>query len=154
MKELLIREVREGDDAARREIIEAATAELRNTYRPDGNAVRCTGTPVDVLVALKNNIVVGTTEYIRKDRQLYVQGVAVHPDYRSRGVCRALLLSIEEIAKAKKLAAVALCVIEETGNAEIFKNLGFKVTNRAIAQNYVSRSGGRVTQLRMERYVA
>jgi N-acetylglutamate synthase-like GNAT family acetyltransferase len=154
MAELIVREAYEGDEAALRKIVEAATRELRRTYRPRDSRPPCGGAPSGVLVAVEENVVVGTAEYIRKQDQIYVQGIAVHPEYRSRGVCRALVNSVEEIAKAEKLRALALCAIEETGNAEIFKNLGFDVVRRAIAPNHVSPLGGPVTQLDMERKIA
>jgi len=154
MAELVIRGVHEDDEAARREIVEAATRELRCTYRPRENRGPCGGVPSSVLVALKESAVVGTAEYIRKDRHIYVQGIAVHPEYRVSGVCRALLRYVEEIAKAEELPALALCAIEETGNVEIFKNLGFKIVGRAVAPNHVSPSGGPVTQVEMERTIA
>lgn len=154
MAELVVREVHEGEEMARREIVVTVTRELRGTYRPRENRVLCGGAPSGVLVALKENAVVGTAEYIRQDYHIYVQGVAVHPEYRVRGVCRALLHGVEEIAKAERFRALALSAIEETGNVEIFKNLGFKVVSRAIAPNHVSPSGGPVTQVDMERKIA
>jgi ribosomal protein S18 acetylase RimI-like enzyme len=152
--ELVVREIHEGEEAARREIVEAATRELRSTYRPRENGVPCVGAANGALVALKESAVVGTAEYIRKDNHIGIQGVVVHPKYRVRGVCRALLRGAEEIAKAEKLPALTLCAIEETGNVEIFKNLGFKVVRRTTAPNHVSPSGGTVTQVDMERNIA
>lgn len=154
MAKLIVREVHEGEGGARREILEAATQELRSTYRPREDKIRYGGAPSGVLVALKENAVIGTAEYVRKTHHIYVQGVAVHPEYRVRGVCRALLCGVEEIARAEKLPALTLCAIEETGNVEIFKNLGFKVVKCSIALNHVSPSGGPVTQVDMERTIA
>ena len=153
MAELVVREICEAEEAARREVVDAATRELRSTYRPRENRGSCGGLPSTVLVALKENGVVGTAEYIRKDHHLYVQGIAVHPEYRVRGVCRALLRRIEEIAKAEGFRVLALCAIEETGNVEIFKNLGFKAVNRATAPNHISPSGIPVTQVDMEKEI-
>lgn len=85
MAELVVREVHEGEEAARREIVVAVTRELRGTYRPRENKALCGGAPSGMLVALTENAVVGTAEYIRQDHHIYVQGVAVHPKYRVRG---------------------------------------------------------------------
>lgn len=152
--DLVVREIHEGDEAPLRDIMEAATSELRRTYRPRENRASSGGAPSGALVALKESAVVGTAEYVRKQDHLYVQCVAVHPEYRARGVCRALLCGMEEIAKAKKLRALTLCAIEETGNVEIFKNLGFEVVRRAIAPNHVNSAGGPVTQVDMEKKLA
>jgi N-acetylglutamate synthase-like GNAT family acetyltransferase len=154
MEEFVVREVCEGDEAARREVVDAATRELRSTYRPRENRDSCGEVLNSVLVALKEQGVVGTAEYIRKDHHIYVQGVAVHPEYRVRGVCRALLRRIEEIAKSEGFRLLALCAIEETGNVEIFKNLGFKAVKRVTAPNHISPSGAPVTQVDMEKEIA
>lgn len=106
-----------------------------------------------MLISQKGNTVVGTAEQVQKDDNLYVQGVAVHPNYRGYGVCRALPGKAEEIAKSVKLPALTLCAIEETGNVEIFKMLGFKVTSSYIAPNHVSPVGGPVTQVNIERAI-
>ncbi len=151
---VVVRDVREHDETARCEIVDAATRELRNTYRPRENNGSCGGVPSAVLVALSDNKVVGTAEYIRKERHIYVQGVAVHPEYRGRGICRALLHHIEEIAKAEGVRVLALCAIEETGNVEIFNNLGFKAINRITAPNHISPIGAPVTQVDMEKEIA
>lgn len=154
MAELVVREVCEGEEAARREIVDAATRRLRSTYRPRENRGSCGGVPSAVLVALKGNKVVGTAEYIRKEHHVYVQGIAVHPEYRVSGVCRSLLRRIEEIANVEKFQVLALCAIEETGNVEIFKKFGFKVVCRGTAPNHISPSGGPVTQVDMEKEIA
>ena len=99
-------------------------------------------------------MLVGTAEYVHTDDHLYIQGVAVHPEYRRQGVCRALVRAAEKIAKDSNLVALALCAIEETGNVEIFKRLGFEVVNRAVARHYVDPAGGPVIQVDMERKIA
>lgn len=152
--EFVVREVHKTEQAARREIVEAATQELRRTYRPRENGGQCGSVPSGVLVALKGSMLVGTAEYVQKGDHVYIQGVAVHPEYRNQGVCRALVRAAEEIAKDNKLPALALCAIEETGNVGIFKKLGFEVTNRVVAPNHTSPGGGPVIQVDMERKIA
>jgi GNAT superfamily N-acetyltransferase len=153
MAELFVRDALEADGAARREILEVATGELRGTYRPRECGSKCGGAPSGVLVALLGEAVVGTAEYVIKDDHVYVQGVAVHPNHRRSGACRALLAEAEKIARTNGLGALALCAIEETGNARIFEKMGFGMVSRSIAKNHVSPSGGPVTQVEMERKV-
>lgn len=154
MDEVVVREAQEGEEAARREVVDAATRELRSTYRPRENRGSCGGVPSAVLVALKGNGVVGTAEYVRKDDHIYVQGVAVHQEYRGRGICRALLRRIEEIAKAEGFRVLTLCAIEETGNVAIFETLGFKPVNSVTAPDHISPRGTPVTQVDMEKEIA
>ncbi|MES9905130.1 MAG: GNAT family N-acetyltransferase [Sedimenticola sp.] len=152
--EWFVREVRESEEAARREIVKAATRELRKTYGPRTTGSQCDRAPNEVLVALIGSMLVGTSEYIRKDDHIYVQGVAVHPEYQGIGVCRALLCKAEEIAMKDNLQTLALCAIEETGNVQIFEKLGFKVISRAVSTNYISPEGCPVAQVEMERNFA
>lgn len=97
---------------------------------------------------------VGTAEYVRKDDHLYIQGVAVHPEYRKQGVCRALVRAVELTARDDKLTALARCAIEETGNVGVFQSLGFTVTNRTVARDHVNPEGGPVIQVDMKRKIA
>lgn len=154
MIDFIVRQVHKTEEAARLEIVKAATQELRRTYRPRGNGGERGSSPSGVLVALKENMLVGTAEYVRKDDHLYIQGVAVHPEYRNQGVCRALVRAAERIGKDDKLTALALRAIEETGNVGVFKSLGFTVTNRTVAPDHVNAKGGPVIQVDMERKIA
>ena len=101
MANLVVREVCEREEAVRREIVQAATEELRRTYRPTESGNQCGGAPSGVLVALKGNMLVGTAEYVLMEAHVYVRGVAVHPKHRGHGICRALVGKAEEIARKK-----------------------------------------------------
>jgi predicted GNAT family acetyltransferase len=107
-----------------------------------------------VLVALIASTLVGTAEYVQKADRVYVQGVAIHPEYRGRGICRALVRKAEEIARKVNVPVLALCAIEEAGNVQIFEKLGFRIMNHSVAPNHVSPAGDPVTQVDMEREVA
>lgn len=151
--ELVVRHIHETEEATRRDIVETVTRELRRTYRPRESRGQCGVRPSAVLVVLKDGALVGTAEYVQKDNRIYIQGIAVHPEYRKQGVCRALVRAAEEIAKDNKLTALVLCAIEETGNVGIFKKLGFEVTSRAVASDYIDPEDGPVIQVNMERKV-
>lgn len=153
MFEFVVRESYETEEAARRLLLETATQELRRIYRPreDGGQPDCE--PSGALVAVKGSMLVGTAEYLEKDDHVYVRCVAVHPECRNQGVCRALLRAAEKIAKDHALAALAACAIEETGNVGIFEKLGFTVISRAVAPNHVDPEGGPVIQVDMERKI-
>ena len=105
------------------------------------------------LVAVKQNTVMGTAEYVIKHDHIYLQGIAVHPDHRRQGICRCLVVATEALARKVKVDTLKLCVIQETGNIEIFKQLGFSIISHAISQGYVNPDGGVVTQVEMERKI-
>lgn len=151
MTDILVRDARPDDELARSEIVEMATQELRCVYHPREGMAPCGGAPAGVLVALVDEMLLGTAEYVVKDKQLYVQSLAVHPHHRGYGVCRALMHGMEAIAIEQGLPAIGLCAIEETGNVVIFTRLGFEVTRRAVAPNHVGLDGAAVMQVDMER---
>lgn len=151
---LVIREARLDDQVAVQAIMEAATRELRQIYRPRAQHSARRAPVANTLVALERNAIVGMAEYVIKDDHVYVQGVAVHPSCRRKGICRSLLAAAAELARRRNLRAVKLHVIEETGNVAIFKKQGFTVASRAVAPDHVSASGGVVTRVEMEMLMA
>ncbi|HEY9050315.1 MAG TPA: GNAT family N-acetyltransferase [Gammaproteobacteria bacterium] len=153
MTELIVREAIISDNVARQSIIDATTRELRKIYKPREKANQCSPSPATTLVAVKQNTVMGTAEYVIKHDHIYLQGIAVHPDHRRQGICRCLVVATEALARKVKVDTLKLCVIQETGNIEIFKQLGFSIISHAISQGYVNPDGGVVTQVEMERKI-
>ncbi len=153
MTELIVREAITSDTVARQSIIDATTRELRKIYKPREKANQCPSSPATTLVAIKQNRLMGTAEYVIKPDHIYLQGVAVHPDYRKLGVCRSLVTATESVARKINLDTLRLCVIQETGNVDIFKQLGFNTVSQAISQGYVNPDGGTVTQVEMEKKI-
>jgi len=98
--------------------------------------------------------VLGTAEYVAKGENIYIQGVAVDPNYLRCGVCASLIEAIEAFARDAKFEKLTLCAIEETGNVAIFEKLGFRVRNRMISPSYESPRGGAVTEVEMEKVVS
>lgn len=154
MSDFVIDEFHAKHESSVSRIQDLATHELRTKYIPRKARENRKSSKGAVLVALKDDSVIGIAEYLQSDGFLYIQGIAVHPDHRGKGVCRSILHKAEEIATSRNLSGLSLCTIEETGNVEIFERLGFKVISRVIATNYVSPSGEPVIQVNMERKIA
>ena len=151
MAEYFIREAIDNDIIARKSIIESTTRELRKIYTPRGDVNLSKTLPTGTLVAMKQNTVLGTAEYVIKETNVYLQGIAVHPNHHKQGICRSLIVAAEEIARKAKLNSITVSVIEETGNVAIFKKIGFSIISRAVAQAYINPVGGGVTLVEMER---
>ena len=135
-------------------LVETATQQLRNIYHPCELGHHSQSLQTGKLVAVDGDTLVGTAEYIVRNTDLYIQGIAVHPKYRRQGVCRSLLTATEKLARVAKLEHLALSVIEETGNVMIFERLGFKIKQQALSSAYVSPRGDAVTQVDMTRRIA
>ncbi len=151
MTNFFVREACDDDAMVLRRLIDTATQQLRCIYRPRKKKDTQQTMPAITLVAVDDEIVVATAEYVVQDDRLYIQGIAVHPNHRQRGFCRSLLAAVEQLAIDAELCAVVLCVIEETGNVGIFEKMGFMVMSHTTSVDYMSPTGGPVTQVEMGR---
>lgn len=108
----------------------AATATLRQTYRPNQraliNKVRL-DTHLRRIVATIEDRVVGTVRYSVDNQSVRVIGLGIHPDFRRQGIARELLRSLEEIGKGERAIRLHLHTVKQTGNVDVFKRLGFTV---------------------------
>ena len=95
--------------------------------------------------------VIGVAEYITQEVDLYVQGVAVLPTHRRRGVARTLLGHITTLAIDFGLPALSVVTIKETGNLEIFESLGFIVVEERTSDRFVGIQGQPVTEVVLRR---
>jgi len=101
------------------------------------------------LVALEREVVVGIVEYIEKGESLHLQGLAVHPKQRRRGIARALIREVEAIAIHKRNSRVTISTIKETGNPQIFALLGYDVISESPATGFEGVDGKSVTKVDM-----
>lgn len=68
---------------------------------------------------------------LEEDNSLYISGVAVFEDWRSRGVGQALMAAVEDRARGLGLAAISLIVFEKNDDAlRLYQRLGFMESAR------------------------
>jgi len=84
---------------------------------------------------------------------LYVQGIAVAPTHRRRGVAGILLDYIATIAVDMGLPALSVATIKETGNVEVFRRLGFIVIEEQASERFLGIHGQPVTEVTLRRNV-
>lgn len=131
-----------------------ATEALREIYRLKKGVTRrnaITRDPPRRLVAWQDGRVVGIVECIALANEVYVQGLAVHPDYRRQGVAKALLRHVVAAAQREGKRTLRLSTIKETGNVPVFERLGFAVVRATIAEHFEGVPAGPVTQVDMVR---
>jgi aminoglycoside 6'-N-acetyltransferase I len=95
-----------------------------------------------VLVAREGEAVVGFAEAaIRRDHVngcetspvAFVEGIFVRPDYRGRGVARALIAAVTDWAKAKGLRELASdALLDNAASHAMHQALGFTETERVV----------------------
>ena len=105
------------------------------------------------LIAESDNQIIGTVEYKTKDKRLHFMGLAVKETYRRRGVSRALINELIEIAKSKNQNVISLHTIKETGNVEIFNKLGFVSVREEIDKYSISDKFDELHDVYMELYL-
>lgn len=81
-----------------------------------------------VLVAMSGSDFIGSLFCVQKDAALYLTRMATHPDWRQRGVGRALMHAAEQEARRLGLRKLTLRVRQNlAGNLSYFRGFGFAV---------------------------
>ena len=135
-------------------IVDAAFATLRTIYRPKQDAISTLDRDApnsQQLLAFSGNVAVGTVNLRIEEGAIVVSQLAVLPLYRRQGIATLLLKHAERLACDSGHTTLSLNTIMETGNVEIFKQLGFLNTGQHIADWCVSPDGNKLTDVRMDR---
>jgi predicted N-acetyltransferase YhbS len=144
--EFSVRDATDADAAAVADIARHATAQLRQVYRPTEQAIQQKqqmSHNLRQIVACADQQIVGTVQVAQEDGRLHLIGLAVDPEWRRRGVARALIDWI-----AQHAPRLSLYTIVETGNVPIFEQLGFRVI-RTVPAEHIEPSG--LSEAYMER---
>jgi len=147
-----VRKATSEDTTAIDEVGRLAVADLRKVYRPTPSAVkRARAQRTTRLVAVLDGRIVGTMRYRPEGDRLHLMGPMVHPDFRRRGVARAIVESVATIARTIGAARLSLFTVVETGNVPIFERMGFKVVRTTSAEDVESVCGLALNEAYMER---
>lgn len=153
---IVVREVTSNDADRVSEICSLANRALRRIYRPKRSALagKARRDPeLRRLVALMDDEVVGTVQYLVAEGRLHLIGLAVHPDYQQRGIARQLVESLSNRVRQLKLRRLSLYTIRETGNVLIFERLCFRVVVEKPDELSESDGYGQLTEVYMERVI-
>lgn len=139
MNRILIRECCDSHRAEADEVTAKAFETLRRIYRPTREAVEMKRRrpPARRLIAFQpnqrdenlqdNGPIIGSVEYEVLDDQLSMMALAVHLEWRRRGIARLLIEKLQQIGRDHGVSRLTLWTILETGNVPIFERLGFRV---------------------------
>jgi ribosomal protein S18 acetylase RimI-like enzyme len=138
-------------------IVASCTRELRTVYcsRPLSNAsaVASSYSLARVVAVDHTGTVVGIAECIERPSVIYVQGIAVAPTHRRSGIAGDLLEHIKSLAAHRGLPDLELATIKETGNVEIFRRLGFTVSEERVSERFQGSDGMPVTEVTLKRHL-
>lgn len=121
------------------ETIHAAFGEYRGRLRPESGAFRETVESLTdrakigvVLGIIADQRVAACVSAVTKGKSLYLDRLAVHPDFRRRGLAQALVAAVEMEAKRRHLRSVSLGVrLALENNIAFFSRLGFVEIGRS-----------------------
>jgi N-acetylglutamate synthase-like GNAT family acetyltransferase len=103
------------------------------------------------VVAVLGKRVVGVVEFLVEADGVLIQGLAVHPKYRRRGIAHALVEHLEQVARYRGKSMLFLRTINETGNRLIFARLGFVTVGEQPSTKFEGSQSEQVTEVSMQR---
>ena len=137
-------------------VFDAAFATIRHIYRPTNVAARRQKRRFHEgvrLVAVRDNVVVGTVQLGLHSDHIFVSGLAVDPGHRRCGVARAIIDFVVDTARSEACDRVELETIAQSGNVPIFLALGFVVVSEHEPTWCTSDDFEVLTSVRMQRFV-
>lgn len=137
-------------------IMASCTRELRKVYASKPNAENVPQSQLHssrIIAVDHTETIVGVAECVGRASALYVQGIAVAPTHRRRGVATDLLAHSASLAADAGLPALEIATIKETGNVEIFCRLGFLVIDERVSERFWSHDERPVTEVTLRRHV-
>lgn len=141
--------MREHETELHQQLLDTAFAPLGAIYRKSARPSRSLSRGSRTIVAECDERLAGAVSYYFKDRQVRLFALAVHPDYRRRGIARALIHWVAGHVCSDAHPVLGLYTMEETGNVPIFERLGFRTVSRGAAADAASPSGGPVHEVDM-----
>jgi len=149
---IVVRNATSADAEALAAVDVSATATLRETYRPNDRALTSRAKlagRLTRLVAELDGRVVGTVQYSVDGNSLRIIGLGVHSDARRRGVARAIMDKLREIAVDLGVSQLLAHTVRQTGNVPIFEKLGFEVVSESEDEYSESTTHDMLTDVEM-----
>lgn len=97
--------------------------------------------------------VVGSVEYRVEEDRVHFLSLFVHEDFRRQAVGAQLIDELEGIGKQLGLRCLSAYTVTQTGNPEIFEQMGFDVVSEEPADFYESDRFEDLTEVYMERSI-
>ena len=137
MDDLVIREYRESDIPQILQVIKTAFREQRGVVHPPSSAESKTLEILkneleraDALVVEAKGKIIASVCFRPLDGEIYVDRLAVLPEYRNRGIASDLMQEIESRVPGMGFSSIALAVrLELESQQDYYKRRGYKITS-------------------------
>jgi ribosomal protein S18 acetylase RimI-like enzyme len=154
MAEVTIRQATPADAEEIAAVSASAVATLRQTYRPNQQALAKKQEIAETLtrlVAVLNGQVVGSVDYRLDSGRMHFLSLDVLADYRRQGVARQLLAELARIGRHAGATRLATYTVTQTGNPAIFERLGFRIISEERSELFESNRFDALTEAYLER---
>ena len=150
---VIVRELLPSDAEGAHVVAQRAQKALRAVYRPSAELVRSNQAKVDCrhrLVAVHSRQIVGTVSYDQRGDRIHLQSLAVDPEWQRRGIGRALIAYLVELARSRGASRLSLYTVVETGNVPVFQRFGFRVVSTEPACGFEAVGAADINEAYME----
>jgi len=103
------------------------------------------------LVATIDEAIIGTVHLAHRADRTDVVGLFVDPDYHGCGVAGRLVEAVAQVARKGGSKRLMLRTVRETGNVEVFEQLGFEVIEERETADVRGAAGAPLRETLMER---
>lgn len=156
MLQVEIRVATPADAEAIAVVHESAIRTLRQTYRPNLDAIahkQSIESTLTRLVAVLNALVVGAVDYRITSECVHFLSLDVLAEYRRQGVATQLIHELERIGRRAGATRLTTYTVMQTGNCTIFERMGFQVISEEPSPDFESDSFDVITEAYLERRI-
>ena len=151
--DFVIRLANQFDQMEANELWSLITDELNETYRPTIAFLNQEWNPpsdITRIVAIVDDVIVGTGSFYFEDNRLHVMRIGVHPDFRRRELGRSMLNFMYDTARLKGLRKLAVYAIKEAGAVPFYVRYGFRIVSEEEATWAESDTHDKLTDVYLE----
>jgi ribosomal protein S18 acetylase RimI-like enzyme len=132
---------------------QSAMDTLRETYRTSPGFLDNWTPPSDLtkIAAVLDGRVVGVVQCYPEEDRMHIMRFGVRSDCRGKGVGRALIAFVADLARRKGFRCLDVYTIKETGSVPIYKALGFTVLSEEAAKWAESDKYDKLTDVHLQK---
>ncbi|SHI15077.1 GNAT family N-acetyltransferase [Ferrimonas marina] len=133
-------------------LCESCLRELRDTYTPTKRALQARAvesSSLELFALIQENKIVAAVSVKRDRTSLHLSALYVSCSHRGRGLARLLLSQVSAAFSGAK--EMSVWCVEETGNVDVFRALGFSLVRKEKSAFLALTDGRPATEVQLSR---